>query len=486
MGKHDYFGWKVLALLLLILLGLIWTVRSQLKLPEGLSNMKEALLRQARGTSPQGEEGAGVREMLAQATKALKPPGSSPQDQRSQEEKIRVVLENDSQGGYYHQEAVLTASAPCLREDTGEQLAAAGEEVTLTGESAFPENGILRLTAGEGSKLQVLSLNRTQGHPAYEGTLEIRRTDKGLLLINEVDIETYLRYVVPSEMPASYQMEALKAQAVCARTYACKALEEGRMEAYYGDVDDTVAFQVYNNISSQERTDQAVAETAGKVMISGGQLISAYFFSTSCGHTSTDEVWNGETTEPYLKSTYLLEGEERNLETEEAFASFIQTEAPSYDSGETWYRWEISFPAELLQSRFSALDPQAGTLQAIQVKKRSSGGAVEELTLLGSAKSVTLTNEYRIREWLSPGDLPVQRDGEEVSGEMSLLPSAYFICQPQEEDGAIRSWSIQGGGYGHGVGMSQNGANQMAKEGKSWEEILRFFYQNIEITDQWS
>ena len=111
---------------------------------------------------------------------------------------------------------------------------------------------------------------------------------------------------------------------------------------------------------------------------------------------------------------------------------------------------------------------------------------MEELTLLGSAKSVTLTNEYRIREWLSPGDLPVQRDGEEVSGEMSLLPSAYFICQPQEEDGAIRSWSIQGGGYGHGVGMSQNGANQMAKEGKSWEEILRFFYQNIEITDQWS
>lgn len=479
MGKHDYFGWKVLALLLLILLGLIWTVRSQLKLPTGLSNLQKALQRQEQQNSSKQQETIenwDVPESQKDMESAQKESGV---------QKIRVVLENDRQGGYYQQEVKLTADTPCIREETKEQLAAAGEQLVLTAESQLLEEGVLRITAENNNKIQVISLNRAQGNPAYEGTLEIRKTDQGLLLINEVDIETYLRYVVPSEMPASYQMEALKAQAVCARTYACKALEEHRMEEYFGDVDDTVSFQVYNNISSQDRTDQAVADTAGKVMTSQGQLISAYFFSTSCGHTSTDEVWNGETTEPYLKSTYLLEGQEKDLESEEAFASFIQAEVPSYDSQETWYRWKISFPAEELQKRFAVLDKEAGTLLRIQVKKRSSGGAVEELQLQGSVKNVTLTNEYRIREWFSPGDLPVERDGREVSGEMSILPSAYFICEPQEEAGAIIAWTIQGGGYGHGVGMSQNGANQMAEEGKSWEEILQFFYQNIEITDQW-
>ena len=314
--------------------------------------------------------------------------------------------------------------------------------------------------------------------------MEIRKTEEGLLLINEVGLETYLRYVVPSEMPASYEMEALKAQAVCARTYACKALEEGRMEKYFGDVDDTVSFQVYNNMESHERTDRAVQETAGKVMTSGGKLITAYFFSTSCGHTSTDEVWNGETKETYLKSTYLGE-EEKNLETEEAFSSFIQSEAPSYDQGETSYRWKVEFPFETLQERFRLLETEGGELCTIRVKERGESGVVKQLELQGTQKSRILTNEYEIRQWLSPGDLPVERGGRTVSGEMSILPSAYFYCEPvKEENGQIRSVRILGGGYGHGVGMSQNGADQLAQEGKSWEEILNFFFQNIEITEE--
>ena len=66
---------------------------------------------------------------------------------------------------------------------------------------------------------------------------------------------------------------------------------------------------------------------------------------------------------------------------------------------------------------------------------------------------------------------------------MALLPSAYFICSPAEENGAVSGYLFQGGGYGHGVGMSQNGANQMAKEGQNWKEILNFFYQDISIDD---
>lgn len=131
------------------------------------------------------------------------------------------------------------------------------------------------------------------------------------------------------------------------------------------------------------------------------------------------------------------------------------------------------------------MEPEGGELCTIRVKERGESGVVKQLELQGTQKSRILTNEYEIRQWLSPGNLPVERGGRSVSGEMSILPSAYFFCEPVEaENGQIRAVQILGGGYGHGVGMSQNGADQMAQEGKSWEEILNFFFQNIEITEE--
>ncbi len=466
MEKKDHFGRNVIGLLLLILLGLLWTVEREIPLPGEEKRQK-----------------AGQEKGMEEQDSALEISVKEEAAEEKEETGIRVVLENEKTGEYYHDRVVLSCSGACLAEGR-EAAAGPGETLELTGESPLLEEGVLRLTGEKGEKITVHSLNRDLGNPSYEGVLEIRKTEEGLLLINEVGLETYLRYVIPSEMPASYEMEALKAQAVCARTYACKALEEGRMEKYFADVDDTVSFQVYNNRESHERTDRAVQETAGKVMTSGGELITAYFFSTSCGHTSTDEVWNGETKETYLKSTYLGE-EEKNLETEEAFSSFIQSEAPSYDQGETWYRWKVEFPFEMLQERFWHLEPEGGELCTIRVKERGESGVVKQLELQGTQKSRILTNEYEIRQWLSPGNLPVERGGRSVSGEMSILPSAYFFCEPVEaENGQIRAVQILGGGYGHGVGMSQNGADQMAQEGKSWEEILNFFFQNIEITEE--
>ena len=102
-------------------------------------------------------------------------------------------------------------------------------------------------------------------------------------------------------MPSGYPAEALKAQAVCARTYAVRQMGEQRLAGYGADVDDSVSFQVYNNIGRQSATDEAVDATRGVIMTYGGEPIQAYFFSTSCGHTSTDEVWGGEGA-PYLRS----------------------------------------------------------------------------------------------------------------------------------------------------------------------------------------
>ena len=101
----------------------------------------------------------------------------------------------------------------------------------------------------------------------YAGELEYYEEENGWVIVNELPLEEYLRWVVPSEMPSYYSMEALKAQAVCARTYAVWHMQEYAYPEYEAHVDDSVSFQVYHNLENQETTDRAVRETEGQIML---------------------------------------------------------------------------------------------------------------------------------------------------------------------------------------------------------------------------
>ena len=118
-----------------------------------------------------------------------------------------------------------------------------------------------------GVGVMVKTLEKGGKTPAYEGVLEISKEDGSYKIINELSLETYLKYVVPSEMPSSYPKEALKAQAVCTRTYALRQIQEKRLEKYQADVDDTINFQVYAHISPQKTTTQAVKDTMGQITL---------------------------------------------------------------------------------------------------------------------------------------------------------------------------------------------------------------------------
>ena len=115
-----------------------------------------------------------------------------------------------------------------------------------------------------------------------------------------MNLETYLYSVVPSEMPANYELEALKAQALCARSYAYNAVLHGSYSAYGAHMDDSTSFQVYGNHAENERTIQAVKETCGEVAKYEDNVIEAYYYSTSCGITSNASIWGQSV--PYLKS----------------------------------------------------------------------------------------------------------------------------------------------------------------------------------------
>ena len=99
-------------------------------------------------------------------------------------------------------------------------------------------------------------------------------------------------------MPSGYEKEALKAQAVCARTYAWIHMQEHGLEEYGADVDDSVNYQVYQNIPPQESTTEAVQETNGQILCQNGEPVETYYFSTSAGVTSTDEIWGADAAAP--------------------------------------------------------------------------------------------------------------------------------------------------------------------------------------------
>lgn len=303
--------------------------------------------------------------------------------------------------------------------------------------------------------IQILSIERQQGNPVYRGTLDIQWQSEGLLLVNELPLEEYLCSVVPGEMPASYEGEALKAQAVCARTYAWKQIQQESLKEYGADVDDSVNYQVYGNSQPQASATEAVNATEGRIITQNGEAVEAYYFSTSAGVTVTDEIWGAEVAAPYLKSVPCR-----------------------FDENMPWSRWKVKIPWETLTERATKVTGEKGKLLSLSAERKNQNGAVTGLRVITETESALLENEHTIREFLSPEGLDItEKDGTVTRGG-ALLPSAFFQIEEDEKE-----VTITGRGYGHGVGMSQNGANEMAKEGYSWQEILDYFFRNIEIQD---
>ena len=433
-------------------------------------------------------------------------------------EHIRVLIKNTGFADVYHEKVVCTADTDFILSygeygDRKIKEFRAGEVVEIEENSDYlKEERISIEPKAQTGKISLLSVERSQGEPAYRGRMEVAKTKEGLIIINEVLLEEYLYSVVPSEMPASYPLEALKAQAVCARTYAYRYMQSSGAGRFGAHVDDSVSYQVYNNISENAQTTKAVKETSGKLLYYGDELCGAYYYSTSCGFGTDTGVWKSESQQD---TSYLLGGRigtedggytSENMMDEETFAAFISHGASSdYESEEAWYRWSYQVEEaeeeemmERLKKRFET-NPELiltqtkegdyesvplknlGSLQDLQIVKRGRGGVADELIIKGTKNTYKVISEYNIRYVLSDGKTKIIRqDGSEASA-ASLLPSAYFTITVKKNGEELEGYHLTGGGYGHGVGMSQNAARQMAQQGQSADGILTFFYQNCEV-----
>lgn len=435
-------------------------------------------------------------------------------------ENIRVVIKNTGFTGAYHEQLELTSDvAFTIRYGKYDELVEkhfnAGDIVTvdmdseyLIGDRVYIEPDALT------GRITLLSLERAQGIPSYRGKMEIAKTPEGLVAVNELLLEEYLYSVVPSEMPASYPLEALKAQAVCARTYAYRHMSRSGIAGFGAHVDDSAGYQVYNNIAENVQTTKAVKETAGKLLYYGEELCGAYYYSTSCGFGTDVNIWKSTGTEDtsYLQAIRIgtdagkYDGED--MMSEETFKRFITgTYASDYESNEAWYRWRYEVDAieeahilEILQNRYDANAKliltknkngefeskpveKLGDIKDIYIEKRNDGGVADELIIEGTRNTFKVISEHNIRYVLNDGRSKVIRQDGSETASATLLPSAYMVIVTSKEEDIVVGYSLIGGGYGHGVGMSQNGAKEMAAKGFKSEDILTFFYRACEVRD---
>lgn len=401
---------------------------------------------------------------------------------------IRVLLMDTGFKSVFHASAdlVLGSGADLEYENAkgkmvGERLEA-GTQLTVGPDSPYLEYGRMIITPDEPEAITIRSIERSQGTPVYSGSLEIKGTPEGLVLVNDLFLEDYLTKVVPSEMPPSYEKEALKAQAVCARTYAYRQIQGNTYSQYGAHVDDSTNFQVYNNTSANDKSTQAVKETYGKMLFYEDKPIEAFYFSTSCGRTADAGVWGTDSGKyPYLRAVEVKEGgKSLGKEDNDGFESYIKKEdVIAYDTSYPMFRWQTDLPADVASAQISG----AGQIQDMTVTDRGPGGIAGELTVTGSDGTVTIKGQSAIRSALgNPSLIITKKDGGTMTGS-ATLPSAFIAIEKRTgEDGSL-SFHIYGGGFGHGVGMSQNGAQGMAKTGKGYKQILDFFYHGTELRE---
>lgn len=318
----------------------------------------------------------------------------------------------------------------------------------------------------------------------YRGEIELARNNEKITVVNHLDIEDYLYGVVPLEMATGWHIEALKTQAVCARTYAIKSLGKYMSQGF--DVYNTTMSQVYGGVSvEKDDCTAAVDETRGIVITYDGKLIDAVYSSASSNfHTfSNKDVWGSDT--PYL------------VGVEDTYQQLVKPDSSA---------WKKTFTLSELEAILESKEINIGGLNDVVIDSVSADGAVTSLTFVGEngihtvkkdsartflnlrSQGYTITKEGAKTPVSVLSSKGVSTENDVVSiGKEGNLGSLSYILNNQGQtfkikQSGFKSITLNGSGYGHGLGMSQWGAYGMAKSGFSFEEIIKHYYQGVELT----
>lgn len=415
---------------------------------------------------------------------------------------LRVVLKNTDYKDYFHEIVSIEGDA-LVKYGQKEKLISGKTDLS----DFFNDSERIYVYPKE-EKIKVSSITRASGNPSYRGNLEIEKTKEGYIIINNVSMEDYICGVIPSEMSSDFGLTALKVQALCARSFAYNGFYENKFSKYGGNLDDSTASQVYNNYPETPLSIQAAKETEGECIVFENTVISANFFSTSCGVTAdSGDVWilENNKTPLYLSGTKLYYGEEKDLSDEsEAKLFFKSKEISALESECPWFRWETEIPLNVLEKNLperlrsiSSENPayvqgekdfNLGKIKNIYISERGKNGNVRQIVIEGELSSIKVKSEYAVRKVLSPSNSEdinpiILKDNSNTKYKnYPLLPSGFFVTENVcDKENNFVSIKIYGGGFGHGAGLSQNGAKALSEKGLSYEEIIEYFYKGASI-----
>ena len=423
---------------------------------------------------------------------------------RPSSEVVRVGIGNSSFGTYQYNDITIFGTGDTQVYDNGMLIGNFGANQNIritykdgmfniyTPQSSIPEKvlGPVQITSNYGL-LGVTGLKRAGKQALYHGAFELIKNNTNTFnLVNMVEVEEYLKGVVPNEMPVTFGLEALKAQSVAARNYVLSPRTKASPNY---DVVDSVASQVYFGANTEKPlSNQAVKETEGVVAIYNWDLILAQYSSTAGGYTeSYSNAFSDPMTKafpsqgkPYLKAKPDIIGQ-TPLNTEETAIEYYKSKPNSYDVRSPYFRWEREWNAEELKNALqTTLVAQSTTgfvkpvfkngdklddLVEIKVLKRGESGKIIEMEIVTRSQVFKVYKELVIRRLMT-------KDGK-------ALPSANVVFENNiDEDGNLISIKAFGGGFGHGVGLSQYGAGFMGSElHKSYENILQHYYSGITL-----
>jgi len=333
-------------------------------------------------------------------------------------ESIRVAISDDQQS------VTLKASSGLLQ--TGTSTVGRGGEMVFKPSSVNSKAVRVRSTDG---------LTQVNGR-RYRGWVELRKKKNGLLLVvNDLDLEEYLKGVIASEIPHDWESDALKAQAVAARTYALYQKQMAGNRAYH--ILSTVSSQVYGGRSG-ERTNavRAVRETKGLVITYRGKVIPAFFHSSCGGHTeNASELWGID--EPYLKG--------------------VDCECQAISKYGLWEK-RISVPE--VANTLRRLGYPVNDISELNIGSITPAGRVKEV-LFRSADGTS-------------SNVPAETLRAAIGN--TVIPSVFFELELLEGEVVF-----SGRGMGHGVGLCQWGAKEMAQRGYDFRAILAHYYPGTEL-----
>ena len=324
--------------------------------------------------------------------------------------------------------------------------------------------------------VQVNTTKKPQTARLYGGSLALQPNAHGeFTLVNHVPLETYLRGVVPYEIGANAPAQAVAAQTIIARTYALRNLRRFAVDDY--QLCATVHCQVYKGLNDANATsDRAIAQTAGLVVTYENELIDALYSSTTGGITAGfEDTWDG-VQRPYLRPVIdaprpLWDIVKYPLDNESTFRRFISLNKGFNETGRKGvFRWHktrsiTNLNQDLRKYLQKTRHPLADfkTIESMQVHQRSRSGRILALNIETDKGKLQL-HKNEIRSALEPPR------------------STFFYLQPiYSDDKKLNGYAFIGGGFGHGVGLSQYGSYNLANLGWSAKEILAFYYPQTEI-----